>query len=164
MKPKEFTICLVEKINRVIGSIGIVAMLALTSITVLDIVMRRFFSAPLAFSYEVTQLLVVVIVFCSIPYATGMARHVSIEVLTDRFSPRYQHLIGTMGDLFCTAVLALIGWQAFSKGMYEHAIGTMTGEMEIPLYPFYLVVSGGACIAAITLLIQTVSARKKAAK
>lgn len=160
----KFIIYLVGKINAVIGAIGIVAMLALTSITVVDIVMRRFFSAPLAFSYEVTQLLVVVIVFCSIPYATSMTRHVSIEVLTDRFPPRYRHLIRTTGDLFCTVVLALIGWQAFSKGMYEHTIGTITGEMEIPLYPFYFVVSGGACIAAITLLIHTSSACRKAEK
>lgn len=155
MKSSDVAIRLMDRINKLIGAMGIIVMMALTLLTILDIVMRRFFSMPFSFSYEVTQLMVVVIVFCSIPYSTNKVRHVSIDVLVDQFPPKLRGIFRAVSDLFCTVVLAMICWQSYVKCIYEYDIGTMTGELEIPLYPFYFFVSFGALIAGISMLIRT---------
>jgi len=153
-----------DRINQVIGVCGVVVIVALTLMTVLDVIMRRFFSMPFAFSFEVTQLMLIVIVFCSIPYSTSKMRHVSIEVLVNTFPKKLNRRIAIAGDFFCVAVLALICWQAFEKGFRTYNIGTMTGELETPLYPFYFFVSFGAALACLSLLVKTILTLKEPAK
>lgn len=164
MKNKFSIAGLLDWINTAVGAMGVMVMIALTFMTVIDIVMRRFFSMPLTFSYEVTQLLVVVIVFCSIPYSTNKLRHVSIEVLVDRFPEKYRYIVSMLGDFFCAFVLAMICWQAYTKGLYDKDLGTMTGELEIPLYPFYFFVSFGALLASLSLLLKTCLKMKEGPK
>ena len=153
-----------DRINQVIGACGVVIIIALTLMTVADIIMRRFFSMPFSFSFEVTQLMLVVIVFCSIPYSTNKMRHVSIEVLVNMFPEKLNRRIAIFGDFFCVAVLAAICWQCIDKGFRSYNIGTMTGELEIPLYPFYFFVSFGAALACISLLARIILTLKESAK
>ena len=153
-----------DRINQVIGACGVVIIIVLTLMTVADIIMRRFFSMPFSFSFEVTQLMLVVIVFCSIPYSTNKMRHVSIEVLVNTFPEKLNRRIAIFGDFFCVAVLAAICWQCIDKGFRSHNIGTMTGELEIPLYPFYFFVSFGAALACISLLARIILTLKESAK
>lgn len=153
-----------DRINQVIGTCGIVVIIALTLMTVADIIMRRFFSMPFSFSFEVTQLMLVVIVFCSIPYSTNKMRHVSIEVLVNTFPEKLNRRMAIFGDFFCVAVLAAICWQCIDKGFRSYNIGTMTGELEIPLYPFYFFVALGAAIACISLLINLILSLKEPVK
>lgn len=145
-----------DRFNHVIGACGVVVIIALTLMTVADIIMRRFFSMPFAFSFEVTQLMLVLIVFCSIPYSTSRLRHVSIEVLVETFPKKLRRRIDIFGDFFCAAVLAMICWQSIEKGFRTYNIGTMTGELEIPLYPFYFFVSFGATVACISLIVKII--------
>ena len=150
-----------DRINQVIGACGVVVIIALTLMTVADIIMRRFFSMPFSFSFEVTQLMLVLIVFCSIPYSTSRFRHVSIEVLVETFPKKLHRRIDMVGDFISAAVLAAICWQSIEKGFRSYNIGTMTGELEIPLYPFYFFVSFGAAVACISLLVKTVLTLKE---
>ncbi len=153
-----------DGINQVIGACGVVVIMVLTLMTVADIIMRRFFSMPFSFSFEVTQLMLVVIVFCSIPYSTNKMRHVSIEVLVNTFPEKLNRRIAISGDFFCVAVLAAICWQSIDKGFRSFNIGTMTGELEIPLYPFYFFVSFGAALACISFLVKIILILKEPAK
>jgi TRAP-type C4-dicarboxylate transport system permease small subunit len=150
-----------DRINQVIGGCGVAVIIALTLMTVADIIMRRFFSMPFSFSFEVTQLMLVLIVFCSIPYSTSRLRHVSIEVLVLTFPKKLRRRIDIVGDFFCAAVLAAICWQSIEKGFGTYNIGTMTGELEIPLYPFYFFVSFGAMVACISLIVKTILTLKE---
>ena len=150
-----------DRINQVIGACGVAVIIALTLMTVADIIMRRFFSMPFSFSFEVTQLMLVLIVFCSIPYSTSRLRHVSIEVLVATFPKKLRRRIDIIGDFFCAAVLASVCWQSIEKGFRTYNIGTMTGELEIPLYPFYFFVSFGATVACISLIVKTILTLKE---
>lgn len=144
-------------INNTIASFGIIVCIGLVLMTVLDVIMRRFFNEPMVFSFEVTQMALALIVFSFIPYATNHMRHVSIEVLVQVFPKSIQQWTNIIGDLLSAVLFLFICRQSFLKGMKVYLYNYMTGELEIPLYPFYYFIALGALLSCISLSLRAFS-------
>lgn len=157
LENKYIFIRLNEWVNKAISVFGIVICIGLVLMTVIDIIMRRFFNQPLAFSFELTQLALVLIVFSFIPYTTSHNRHVSIEVLVQAFPKRLRQWTTIMGDILSAILFAFICRQSFLKGLQAYEYGNITGELEIVLYPFYYFVSLGALLSCISLCLLSVA-------
>lgn len=141
-------------VNQIVGGFGIAVCIGLVVMTVSDIVMRYFFNRPYSFSFEVTQLALVLIVFSFIPYSTSQLRHVSIEVLVERFNQKQRFYLDLTGDIFCAFMFLLICRQSFLEGRQQQLFGSITGELEIPLFPFYYFVSFGVLLSALSLVLS----------
>jgi TRAP-type C4-dicarboxylate transport system permease small subunit len=144
-------------VNKAIAIFGIAVCIGMVIMTVVDIILRRFFNAPLAFSFELTQLALVVMVFAFIPYTTSHNRHVSIEVLVQTFPNRFKQWITTTGDILSAILFAFICRQSFLKGLQVKEYEYMTGELEIMLYPFYYFVALGALLSCISLSLLSIA-------
>jgi hypothetical protein len=58
------------------------------------------------------------------------------------------------GDFWCACVFLIICRQSFLEGLQAKMFGSMTGELEIPLYPFYFFVAFGALLSGISLIVN----------
>ena len=110
---------------------------------------------------ELTQLGLVLIVFSFIPYATNRFRHVSIEVLVQRFKKNARVYVTAIGDFTCVLVFLVICRQSFIEGLQARMFCTSTSELEIPIYPFYYYVAFGALLSGISLFITTIDSLLK---
>ena len=145
-----------KRLNYVFAMFGIVVCSGLVLMTVLDIILRRFFNEPLSFSFEITQLALSLIVFSFVPYATMNLRHVSIEVLVQTFPRGIRKWADITGDLLTGILFGFICWQCYLKGLQIREFGYMTGELEIPLFPFYFFISIGSLLSCISLLLKVI--------
>ena len=91
--------------------LGSIATMFLTFMIVADITMRRFFSSPFSFSFEVVQFTLVICAYGYIAYTTSVARHISVETLTVKFSAAARKWLRTVGDCLTIILLGLISWQ-----------------------------------------------------
>jgi len=66
-------------------SIAMVLLVVLVLLTVADVVMRRFFNAPIGGTFELTQVLLGIIVFFSFSYCAIKGGHIVLDVLVTRF-------------------------------------------------------------------------------
>jgi len=140
-------------VYRRIGNLGMIVILAMVLLVMVDVILRRVFNSPLAFSKELIEIMLVVVVFCSLAYTTFQGRHVSVDVLVSRFPPKAQAIINPATDFLSAVMFALIGWRSIDQAMHIWNIGSETGILRIPYYPFLFVVAFGSISACIALLI-----------
>ena len=73
-----------------------------------DIIIRKTFSKSLVGSVDVTELVVVVCAFLSIPIAFMRHSHVAVEIVTDPLPPRVRTALDGVGSLLGAALFAII--------------------------------------------------------
>ena len=139
------------------GVVGMGAFMLMVLLIVVDVVLRRFFNSPLAFSFELIEIILSVVAFCSIAYTTSVGRHVSIAVLISRFKPNVQKKFVVVTDSLSVFLFGLIGWQTIVQGIHIRDIGQVSGLLGIPYYPFLLVVGFGAILAGLALLARLIN-------
>ncbi len=144
------------QLSRRAGNIGSAVLIAMVLLTSLDVTLRRVFNSPLPFSFELIDVALVVVVFCSVAYTTSVGRHVSIDVLVARLHPSAQMVITTATDLLSAVLFGLITWRSVVRAMTFLNSGYETGILKIHLYPFSFIVALGCALACLLLLVKVV--------
>lgn len=147
---------------RRIATVAVVGMLALSLLTIVDVSLRYFFSAPIPGLDEATQLIMAVIVSASLPIGIATRNHVTIDFLKAPIGPRFQAALEAVGGaliLGMMVVLALRFGAYADRLMLRHDVTTI---IALPVAPFWWAVTGllGVCAAmqAIVFLNQLVKA------
>lgn len=150
-------------LKRVFFSIGekglvvmAVVMLGLVGLTVVDVILRRLFNAPLGFTFEIVSLGMIVLVWGSILYSTGQERHISVDVIMPYLPSRFKRVMTLAWDAVSIIVLLLLGWQSILYAMRLARNGTVSAILDIPQFPFVIIVAIGAIWAALMMLCNFV--------
>lgn len=112
-----------------------VLLIALTAVTVVDVVGRYVFNSPLSGGMELTELLVMGVVFAGLPAITLDDGHITADLFTQLFSPRGKEI-----QLFCARVLSAValafgGWQLWEHGARLAGYNQTTLYLKIPMGP-----------------------------
>lgn len=127
-------------------------LLCVAVLGVLDAGFRYALSAPITGTIEVTELLLAVVIFAALPYATATNQHVVIDSFANRLAPSAQWALKLLGATTLAIMFAVISWQmAILAVEYFHS-GRTTLSSRIPVLPF-LLLSLFAMIAATTVAI-----------
>jgi TRAP-type C4-dicarboxylate transport system permease small subunit len=116
----------------------------------------RFFGHPIPGSYQISELILVWIVCLAWPYLTGTKGHVRVEMLVSRLPPRIQKRIGLFTHVVALCVFLLIAWQGVEMVMLSIRMNDQVSIVDIPLYPFQVIVPLGAFLVCPVLLIQLI--------
>lgn len=136
-----------------------VMLLALTCITVLDVGGRYLMNAPLPGGAELTELLVMGVIFAGLPAISLDDGHVTADLLSQALGP-----VGRAVQLFvaracAVAALSLVAWQMWQNGTRLSGYNQTTVYLHIPIGP---VIQVAAVIAAASALIVAVLALTRA--
>jgi TRAP-type C4-dicarboxylate transport system permease small subunit len=141
----------------VLGWIMRITLFCMMCLTTVDVTGRYVFDAPLPAAFEITQLLLAVVVFAGLPVITGRQSHVSISLVE-------QTLVGWSKKVQCIVVSLIsavaLGWAAVSvwrqgERLLRH--GDYTAYLNIRLAPFafaFSVLIVLAALVAFALFIQ----------
>ena len=151
-KPTKYLGLALHPLNRVINSVALVVLVAMMFLTAVDVFMRYVLNRPILGSYEVTQLMMAVLVAFTMAYTQLHKGHVSIDVLISRFAPRTQAVIYTAVYSLSLGIFALITWQS---ALYAHSMWQtkyVTAALNIPVYPFTFVLAFGSAILCVVFI------------
>jgi TRAP-type C4-dicarboxylate transport system permease small subunit len=137
---------------------GILFMLA--GLTFCDVIGRRFFDAPIMGTIEIVELGMATAAFFAMPRAFLTNSHVSAQFI--------EHLaVGTFGAIIAffrgSLMIGIIGLMAYATTIkaielvYDNRV---TIELEMPFYPFKLIIAAAMWCSAIAALAWTVRALK----
>jgi TRAP-type C4-dicarboxylate transport system permease small subunit len=149
--------------RRAIGAVGLVLTL-MVLLVVVDVVLRRIFNSPLAFSYQLMGLGLVIIVWGSVLYSTILERHISVDVLVSRFPAKTRQFLGLAFDFVCALLLLLIGWQSIIYALRQQELHAETEMLHLPLYPFIFIVALGTIWAGLVLLVNFIESVRSEGK
>lgn len=122
-------------------------LLALTFVTVIDVIGRYLLDSPLPGAAEYTELLLMAIVFMGLPAVCLDDGHVTVDLVTSRLSAGLERIQTVFWRLIVAAVLALVSWQLWEHGSQLASYNEVTVYLRMPLGPFAKAASviTGAC-------------------
>lgn len=123
------------------GVIAALALFAIMALTFVDVGGRKLFDSSLPGALELTELLMVAVIFAGLPLVSMQGEHVvfdSLDPLLPRWLKRVQQLAV---DLLCMAALAGLAWLMWIKAGQMGDFGDTTAQLKLPLSPFVYVMS-----------------------
>ena len=131
-----------------------VVLLGLLGLVIFDIIMRYVLRLPFLGAYEMSELMMVLIVFLALPYCAATGGHVAVDLLApilDRPGFRWLNVLIHLGG---AVLMAVIAWQATLYAFGSAVRGEATNMLKIPKQPFELVTAVCAALFAIVLLVN----------
>ena len=138
-------------VERLLGTVAALLLVALALLTCVDVVGRYFLNRPLTGAFELTELAMGALVFSSLPLVTLRRQQVTVD-LFDSFVPRaWRRVQNALADLIAAACAGVIAWQLWRKAVNMAAAGETTATLGIPVYPlvYYM-----ALLASITVALM----------
>ncbi|MFH1491387.1 MAG: TRAP transporter small permease subunit, partial [Pseudomonadota bacterium] len=145
---------LILSVTRFFNAIGVFFLTMMMVTITVDVVLRYFFNAPIDGSLEIIQAILVLTILLAIPYTTVRKQHVSIDIVTSKFSERVRARLEGMMTFISLALCALLVWRAVIYAMLKYRTNEMSTVLHIPLAPLVGVVAFGFALAGVVLLIQ----------
>jgi TRAP-type C4-dicarboxylate transport system permease small subunit len=134
-----------------LGAIAGVLLFGMMTLTFIDVVLRYVFNAPLRGSFEVTELMLVVLIFAALPLVSRREEHVVMDFL-DRFLPlRIYRALRAFEHIVSAAVMTGMGCLLWQKATKLAAYGDTSAILRIELAPFVYAI---ALLIFVTALIH----------
>jgi len=159
------TPCLNRTVNRVslvchgVGA-GILALMMF--LTAADVCLRYLFSRPIMGAYELTEVMLVILVFLGLAYTAVTKGHISVTILFSYLPQRAQSVLDSAINLVGTVIFSLICWQSIIYMQEKMQAGDATEVLLIPMYPVIAVSAFGSALLSLAFLTRMVNALSQA--
>lgn len=114
-----------------------------------DVVGRKFLGQPLRGSVELTELLMLLVVFMGAALVSRERTHVQLDLLDSSVPLRWQSLRERTGEFMAGLVVLGAAWLALTRTLQAGREGEVTTLLRIPMAPAFGVVAALLAIAAI---------------
>ena len=125
-----------RRADAVLGVAASAILMAMMCLTFVDVVARYVFNRPLRGGFEVTELLLLVLIFAGLPLVSHADEHVTMDFI-DRLLPgRARVWLQRMVNLLVAALMFFMAWQVVIKAGRISAYGDATDVLRIVYGPF----------------------------
>lgn len=135
-----------------------VPLFALMCVTVIDVVGRYVFGKPLPGGFELTEMLLAVTVFASLPLVELRDEHIAIDLLDRRYAERARRWRRLAVYAVCAVAMSAIAWRLFAKAATVERDAMTTAVLLLPVAPVAYFVALMCAIAALTLVGKVLEA------
>jgi TRAP-type C4-dicarboxylate transport system permease small subunit len=164
---------MLEKVRKAYTKVTWIATLAcMLSVLVMmvygfvDVCGRYLFNRPLQGTFELSELLMVAVVFLALASCQAEDRHMRVDFLLTNMSKRVRAVVDSIAYMCGIVVCGLLAWYSIAPAWYSWSIREVTmGIISFPVYPakFVVVVGAGLLVGQLTLdLVDTITGSKTA--
>ena len=146
-----------NNIFRIIDYIGAVFVGVLGLMTCVNVLGRYLFNAPLQGSVDYTENVLVVIIAFGLAATTAADEHISLDILVTKLSSSRQHILKAVAVFISFVIFSVLAWRSIVAGLESMtAHETMMTMVNIPLYPFRLILAIGFISCVVALLHEII--------
>ena len=126
-----------EKIaDAVLGIAASAILFAMMMLTFVDVVARYVFNFPLRGAFEITELMLLVLIFAGLPLVSHADEHVTMDFIDRLLGPRALIFVVRTVHLLVAAVMFFLTWQVWIKAGRLAGYGDTTDVLKILVGPF----------------------------
>jgi TRAP-type transport system small permease protein len=140
--------------------LGVFSLFVMMLITMADVLARYIFNSPILGVFELTEFLVLILIFSFIAYTQAENGHVSVDFLVNRLPKKTRTVVELFNRSACLGLMALIAYMGFLRALEMKQVGETSLNLGIPNYPFVLFLVLGclvACLEYIRNIIRLVA-------
>lgn len=144
-----------------IGNFALAAMMLLATV---DVVGRYFFNAPVLGAYEITEYLMLIMVFSFLALAQSAKAHISVDIVFNRLPAGLRHVLERFNHLVCLLMMILVTWMGIQRIWELKRTGEASVLLKIPDYPFAVFLVIGCLVFCIEFLKDVFSSTRNHAE
>ena len=138
-------------IDTLCGGLAGVALLAIMLLTLVDVLGRKWLSQSVPGALELTEILMVVVIFAALPLVSWHGEHVVFDALDSLLPAWLRRLQQAVVDTLCCAALAGLAWLLWHKAAAMSSYGDTTAQLKLPLGLFVQLMAG---LCGLTALVH----------
>jgi TRAP-type C4-dicarboxylate transport system permease small subunit len=138
------------------GLLAAAALFAIMVLTFVDVGGRKFVDTSLPGALELTEVLMVAVIFAALPLVSLRGEHVTFDSLDPFLPAGFRRVQQALVDLACAALLGFVAWLMWDHAGKMAEYGDVTNRLRIPLYPFVYAMSVLSALSALVHLLLTV--------
>jgi TRAP-type C4-dicarboxylate transport system permease small subunit len=125
-----------RRADAVLGVAASMLLLSLMLLTFVDVVARYLFNRPLAGAFELTELLLLVLIFAGLPLVSYADEHVTMDFVDRFLSAGRRRRLERGVHVLAAALMALLAWLVWLKADRIWAYRDATDVLRIVYGPF----------------------------
>ena len=145
---------IIKQTSGCVNTIGHYVLMLMMLLTSVDVCGRYLFNRPVLGAYDLTQLMMIVVVFFCIANTQVNKGHVGISIVVDLLPEKTKAVIESAGYFLGLVLFLVIAWQNAVKANLMRIGGATTASLEVPTYPFFLVIAFGSVLMCLVLLLD----------
>lgn len=125
-----------QLLEKICGGIGGLALFVIMVLTFFDVGGRKFLHQSVTGSLELTEMLMVVVIFSTLPLVSLREEHVAFGSLDAFWPEAFKRVQRFIVQLVCGGALLWVGYLMWMAGVENAASGEVSAQLEIPRFPF----------------------------
>lgn len=128
-----------ERADTVLGVAAGAILFLMMALTFVDVVMRYMFNRPVRGGTEITELMLLVLIFAGLPLVSHANEHVTMDFIDKWLPARLTSRLERLVHALCAAVMLFLAWQVWLKAGKIGSVGTegeVTQILRIPIAPY----------------------------
>ena len=149
---------IVHKLSSWALTLGMGWVLVMMFLTTLDVGGRYFLSSPIPGAIEMSEFMLAIFGVLGIAYTHGEGANVKVTMLTGKLGVRASAFLDLITGLLSLQIVSMLAWYGVVMGLEEFRNGTTTDTLAIPVFPLQLLLSAGAFLLVLEILMTVISA------
>lgn len=145
--------------DSLLGVAASAILLAMMFLTVVDVVARYVFSRPVRGAFEVTELMLLVLIFAGLPLVSFSDEHAVMDFVDRLLGSRGQRGIARLVQVVNAAFMFLLTWLVWRKADRIWAYGDTTDVLRIAYGPFVYFMALTLALAGLIHVYKVVERR-----
>lgn len=137
--------------RHVLGIVSACVLMTMMFLTFADVIGRKLVGSSIPGVVEVTELLMLALIFFALPLTSLAGQHIVFDLLDKVFSGLTQRWLHAIANLITASALAAGAWLVWIRAGRTIEQGDITSSLGIPLGPFYY---GAAACLLLTALVH----------
>jgi TRAP-type transport system small permease protein len=143
-------------LDRALGAAAAILLFSLMALTAADVVGRYVFNWPLRGAFEITELLLLALIFAGLPLASRADEHVTLDFIDMALGDRGRLLLRRLVDLACGLLILGLAWRVWIKAGKIAGYGDTTEVLRLPVSPFVYFMAVMVAVTGIVHLAKVV--------
>ena len=144
-----------RRADAVLGIAASAILFALMSLTFVDVLARYVFNRPIRGAFEVTELLLLVLIFAGLPLVSHADEHVTMDFVDRWLAQAARRALSRAIDLLVAALMFFMAWQVWIRATRVASYGDATDVLRIAYGPFVYFMAAMIALAGLIHLYRT---------
>jgi TRAP-type C4-dicarboxylate transport system permease small subunit len=111
------------------------ALFVMMMLTVIDVILRRFFGSPVVGTYDLVTMMGAVVVGFSVPWTSWGRGHVFVDILIENRSKAVKNSFFIVTRIVGIVLFALLSYNLTKKGIFFYHSHETSMTLRVPVYP-----------------------------
>jgi TRAP-type C4-dicarboxylate transport system permease small subunit len=145
----------IHKASITFNYIALLFLFLMMLLVAVDVLGRYIFNSPFTGSFDSIEMMMVVVVFCSLAYCTLVEGHVRVDIILGRLSQRPKSILSIITFIPSVFIVALITWRLGVRvwSILQDLPGPTTLTLQIPHWPLIILATIGCFLFCLELIL-----------